>query len=642
MSFVFCLAVFCLPAKGDDRFPPYDNTAEVEANWNAHPEIYQFKTPADIPADLQWETGADQPDLGDPAAKKGGTFHIEEPDFPATLRFIGPDGSNTFRDQYWDNVEMTLVTKHPNSAKWIPCLAEAWAVGKDHKTVYFRLDPAAAYSDGVKVAVEDFFMFMYVALSPNTKDPFLIEQTPKDIICLTKYDEHTLSITARDLKPDPIITTSGFMGAPGIMPFPRHFFREFTDDFPARYQWRKMPTTGAYDIKPEDIKFGRSIVMNRIKNWWAKDKKYYRNRFNADRLEYRTIPSMDTAFELFRQGKIDYFTTRAISMPPVYWNDKAEIPELLNGYIERYTFFNDFPRMPRCIYINESKPLLDNLDVRLGLSHACNFDKVIQVVMRGDSVRMQSPTAGFGRFTNPKLHAFPYDIGKAQEYFAKAGFTGRNGQGVLVNSAGQPLSFTLSVGATPLYSQMALILKEDAIKAGLELKIEVLDFTQLFKKGGQKAHDLIFAGFGSVPPYPVFWDFFHSDNAWEKLPDGKRKPKTNTNNFSMTADPALDAIIDQQRVAPNEDEMQRLCWQIEEMVQARACVIPSWETPYYSNFLWRWVRWPKEGNLKITRMATDAYVYWIDEDMKAETLKAMKEGKSFGEVSRIYDQYRQP
>jgi len=56
---------------------------------------------------------------------------------------------------------------------------------------------------------------------------------------------------------------------------------------PARYQWRKMPTTGAYDIKPEDVKFGRSITLTRVKNWWAKDKKYYRYRFNADRMSYR-------------------------------------------------------------------------------------------------------------------------------------------------------------------------------------------------------------------------------------------------------------------------------------------------------------------------------------------------------------------
>ena len=60
----------------------------------------------------------------------------------------------------------------------------------------------------------------------------------------------------------------------------------------------------------------------------------------------------------------------------------------------------------------------------------------------------------------------------------------------------------------------------------------------------------------------------------------------------------------------------------------------------YRYFHWRWMRWPKDGNLKITREALDAFVWWIDDDIKAETQQAMREGKSFGEVSRVFDQYR--
>jgi microcin C transport system substrate-binding protein len=42
----------------------------------------------------------------------------------------------------------------------------------------------------------------------------------------------------------------------------------------------------------------------------------------------------------------------------------------------------------------------------------------------------------------------------------------------------------------------------------------------------------------------------------------------------------------------------------------------------------------------MTREATDSFVWWIDEDIKAETLKAMREGRSFGEVNRVFDQYQ--
>ncbi len=628
------LGVAACSSKQDDRFPPYDNTAEVEAAWKARPDLYQFKTPADLPQNLKWETGTDYPDMGDPAARKGGTFNYEMPNFPPTLRFMGPDGGNTFRSEHWDNIEMALLAKQLNEDKWIPCLAKEWAISEDRLTVYFRLDPSATYSDGVKVTVEDYFMTFYVSLSKHVKDPFANDFFAKEFTAITKYDDHTLSVTLKETKPDPIL-------AAVLSPLPRHFFREFGDDFPARYQWRKMPTTGAYEIYPDDIKHGRSVTLTRVKDWWARDKKYYRYRFNADRIVYRLVPNMDTAFELFRQGKIDHFSSTAQMLPPNFWYDKGDIPELLNGYIERYSFYNEFPRIPRCLYINQSKPLLDNQDIRTGLNYAIDMEKVIAVVLRGDAVRMQSSWSGFGRFTNPKLRALPYDPIKAQECFAKAGFTKRNAQGVLVNAAGKPLSFTVSVGNAPLYGQAALIWKEGALKAGLDLKIESIDFTQLFKKADQKEHEIVLAGFGATPPYPKMWEYFHSDNAWEKKPDGTKVKKTDTNNISMTADPELDKLIDLQRKAPNEDEMQRLCWQIEEIVQNRGCQIPTWEAPLYRYFHWRWVRWPQDGNLKQTREALDSFVWWIDDDIKAETKRAMAEGRSYGEVSRVFDQYRQ-
>jgi microcin C transport system substrate-binding protein len=617
----------------DDRFPPYDNSAEVEAEFKSKPNLYQFKTLADLPADLKWETGLDYPEVGDPEAKKGGTFNYDMPNFPPTLRFIGPEGSNTFRSEHYDNIEMTMLNRHPNEDKWIPCIAKEWAISTDRKTAFYKIDPDASYSDGVKVNADDFFMLFYVSTSKHAKDPYKADYFPKEFEAITKYDDLTFSVTMKKVNPDPLLIAN-------MPPLPRHFFREFTDDFPARYQWRKMPTAGAYDILPEDIRFGRSITLTRVKNWWAKDKKYYRHRYNADRLVYRMVSTMDKGFELFRQGKLDFFSSSAQLLPPNFWYDRGDVPELLNGYIERYSFYNQYPRVPRCIYINQSRPLLDQLAIREGLHHAFDIEKVISVVLRDDAVRMQSAFAGFGRFTSPNLKARTYDPAKAREFFAKAGFNTPGKDGVLTNAQGQRLSFMLSLGNMPLYSQAGLIWKEGALKAGVDLQIESLDFTQLFKKAGEKKHDLVLAGFGAEPPYPEFWQFYHSDNAYEKAADGTRKVKPDTNNFTQTADPELDKLIDQQREAPNEEEVQRLSWIIEEESQKRAIEIPTWEVPLYRYFHWRWMRWPKDGNCKMTREATDSFVWWIDDDIKAETLKAMREGRSFGEVNRVFDQYQ--
>jgi microcin C transport system substrate-binding protein len=623
------LAPCALLLHADDRFPPYDNTDEVAAFFKAHPERFKFKTSAEVPADLQWQNGADLPEMGDPEATKGGTFHDQVDSFPPTFRFVGPDANSSFRSEHWDYVNVNLVQKHLNVAGWVPGIADAWAVSDDGKEVFFKLDPKATFSDGVPIRVEDWFTLMYVMLSRHIQDPWYNDYYTKEVTGITKYDGRTFSFSIPERKPDPLWTLYD------LQPLPTHFFKEFTDDFPARYQWRKSPSTGAYDIAPGDVKKGRSITLSRVKTWWAKDKKHFRYRFNPDFIEYKVIGSIDKAWEVFRQGKLDWFPMAL----PRYWYDKAEIDEFYNGYIERHVFYNDFPRISRGAYINSSKPQLDSVDVRVGIAHALNFHKVIDVDLRGDPVRMQSTFAGFGSFTHPEIKAREFSVEKARAAFQKAGFNSAGKDGVLINAAGKRLSFTLSVPQGPFVA-FSLRMKEEALKTGLELNVEALDAVVLYKKLDQKSHEICMAGWAAQPPYPRFWEYYHSANAWKVQPDGTRKIVPDTNNVTMTADPAMDMLIDQWRKAPTEDEVRSLGYKLQEMVYEKSVSIPAWESPAYRFGCWRWVRWPKEGNLKNSQLPLDTHVHWIDEDLRHETEDALRSGKSFGEVLRTFDQYK--
>ncbi|RBP42342.1 microcin C transport system substrate-binding protein [Roseimicrobium gellanilyticum] len=617
-------------ARADDRFPPYDNTEEVKAFWKSKPDFFQWKTPADLPPNLKWVNNADLPEFGDPEARKGGTLHLDVSSYPPTFRIIGPDANNSFRSEHHDNVYAWIVTRHPNEDAWVPGMADEWAISEDKKTIYFKLDPKVTFSDGTPIEVEDFFMTFYIMLSPYIKDPWYNDYFSREFSAITKYDDRTFSFTIPSPKPDPMWYVGDFQ------PMSRKFYIEFGPDFPARYQWRKAPSTGAYDIGPDGINQSRSVTLHRVKDWWAKDKKNFRYRFNPDFIEFKVIANMDKGYEMFRQGKLDFF----YSSTPRYWYDKSEIPEIYNGYIERHVFYNEFPRVSRGIYLNQRMPLLDNQDIRLGINYALNFKQVIDVDLRGDAVRMQSTFAGFGKYTSPELRARPFDVGKAQEHFTKAGFSKRGPDGVLVNGEGKRLSLTLTCPNSGPFVPIALRLKENALKAGLELKVEGLDMVQLFKKMDQKNHEMAFAGWAAQPPYPRFWEYYHSDNAWKVQPDGTKKIVPDTNNVTMTADPALDPLIMQQREAQTEEEVQRISWHLEKLIEDRACAIPAWESPFYRYSCWRWLRFPKDGNVKASQMPLDSFVFWIDEGMKEETKKAMREGHSYGEIMRTFDKYR--
>ncbi|MBT7925226.1 MAG: hypothetical protein HN627_13315, partial [Opitutae bacterium] len=72
-------------------------------------DYFQFKTVDDLPPELVWNNGLEQPDIGDPAAKKGGAFRYFISSFPPSIRPFGPNSNNSFRGELYDNIEISLV-----------------------------------------------------------------------------------------------------------------------------------------------------------------------------------------------------------------------------------------------------------------------------------------------------------------------------------------------------------------------------------------------------------------------------------------------------------------------------------------------------------------------------------------------------
>ncbi|MGB3118927.1 MAG: ABC transporter substrate-binding protein, partial [Verrucomicrobiales bacterium] len=372
----------------------------------------------------------------------------------------------------------------------------------------------------------------------------------------------------------------------------------------------------------------------RVTDWWAKDKKFYKNRWNVDRIEMRVIREQEKALEMFKVGLLDTFILNL----PEYWYEKTDVDPVFNGYIEKAKFYNQYPRVNRGLYINTSKPLLDNLDVRIGLAYATNFDKVIEFDLRNDYSRMRTFADGYGDLSHPTLKAREFSPQKAREAFAKAGFTSTGKDGVLVNAAKQRLSFEITYPKSATGDKIMQRLKEEALKVGLEYKLDGVDGTSYFKKATLKQHDITLSGFGLDPPFMDYFQFFHSKDAYE--PDGKT-PKTNTNNLFCYANPEMDKWATIQRNATTIEEMREASHKCEEFIHRDAIFIPGYVQDYYRLGYWRWVRFPANTfNVKIAYDAMEAGVQWVDEDLKKETLAAMRSGKTYPEVLKVYDQYR--
>lgn len=615
-----------------------DNTQEVNEYYASKPEFFSFKSLGDLPVDLIWEDGLSLAEIGSPDAIKGGTEYVRIQDFPRTLRTVGPDSNGSFRSWILDDTAVTIAHRHPDEFVFYAGLAESWAVDKDTKTVFVKLDPAAKWSDGVPVTSDDFFFMFWFYQSSYIIAPWYNNWYGTQYTNITRYDDHTFSISIPEAKPD---MDSRVLE---LRPLPQHFYSETGDDFVERYQWRFAPTTGAYVVKDEDIKKGRSITLTRNKEWWAKDKKSWRYRFNVDRIRLSVIRDTPKVFEAFKRGDIDQFGLDLAE----YWYEKLpnEDPDVQAGYINKTVFYNQRPRPTYGLWINTAKPLLDNQDIRTGINFATNWQLVIDKFFRGDFARMQTSSDGYGDFSHPTLKSRPFDINMALEYFAKAGFTDRGPDGILVNDRGQKLAFTLSTGYERL-KDVLTILKQEAAKAGVEFRIEVLDGTAGWKKVQEKKHDINFSAFNvSLEMYPRFWEFYSSDNAYDDafLEDGSinpdRVPKTQTNNLETLAIFELDKMIDQYRTSDSREEMIQLARAMTERHHEHASFSPGYYQGFFRLGYWRWIKYPDSFSYKHARSAREQFVHWIDTKLKEETLAARKAGEKFEPQILVFDQFK--
>ncbi len=586
--------------------------------------------PSEVPSDLVWSDGMDQPEIGDPAAKKGGVFRRYIPSFPPTFSPFGDNSNNSFRGDLYDYIDLPLVTLHPDTMEIIPGIANQWATSKDGRTIYFRIDPEARYSDGAPVRARDFLLSVYVHVSDNIINPYWKQYYRENIAQVAMYDDLTVSISLPEAK----IYAPVFAGA--ITPAPPHFYAEYGPDYEERYQWRFPPTTGAYEVLPQDVIKGVSITQTRVKDWWAKDRKYYRYRFNPDKLVHTVVRDESKAFELFRAGELDtFFLTQ-----PQLWYEKSEMDPVYKGYIERYTFYSKYPKIPRGLYLNVSKPLLGDRNIRIGIQHSMNWQKVIDVMFRGDYQRLNAFNEGYALFSDPSIVARPFSINAAREAFAKAGFTREGRDGILTRADGTRLSVSLTYPATPQMDRIFAILKEEAKACGFEVQIDGLEYTVSYKKEMQKQHEMVFGSWLISPPVPDFHQFLHSSNAVDE--NGHPKPQTNNTFAWHRAD--TDALSEQVRSATTVDQLNDAACKLQRIMHDEAIFVPGYAVDFIRIGAWRWVKWP---DCKETRFSPpvvydpqEVFVFWVDDAVKDETQRARRSGKSFSEVTRSIEDYR--
>lgn len=575
-----------------------------------------------LPEAVTWYTS--KPGVfGSSRAKTGGTFRTWTDEFPETFRTVGPNANGSFRSWLLNGV--SLIEVNNDTKEWMPGLATHWAFGADGKTVYYKLNEKARWTDREPVTSADFLFMLDYMRSPHIQDPWYNEFYSTQIKEIKAWGDHVISVTSdAAASPDDLLYNTS------VSPRPKHFYPDgITQDWVEKAQWEFEPTTGPYMMT--DFKKGESVTFTKVKDWWGHQYDYNKYRYNVDTLVVSVITGgLDIAQKYFLDGQIDTFPL----IIPQKWSESEEFQEYIDGYVDRLMAYYIPLEGISGMFLNVQKAPLDSKAVRQGLTYAINMQKMLDTALQGAYSRYHN--IGLGHvfaginFDDDSLRMPDFDPVKAGELFDQAGYATIGDDGIRRNAKGQRLAVEVLYSATHHTERLA-VLREEAKKAGVDLELKLMQqgvFTAVLQKKFQ-----IWWGGMSTSMYPDYWEHFHSKNA----------TATQTNNFFGYGNPELDKLLDAFRASGDLKQKAEITRQVQRFVHDEALVIPNYYVPFNRGAAWKWWRFPAWLGQKYSASYDDPLgngYFWYDAAIHQEVQQAMDEGQSYKGRTFVSDQYK--
>jgi peptide/nickel transport system substrate-binding protein len=385
----------------------------------------------------------------------------------------------------------TLVDFNNATQQDTPFLAKSWEASADGKTWTWHLRRGAAFSDGHPITSADVLFSFAVAyddtLHPSVQD-LLIIQGKK--IQVSAPDSFTVVMQL----PAAYALTADAVGALRIMP--KHVlepaFRR--GSYASAYNTSTPPeslvTSGAWKL--QQFVPNEKTVLVRNPYWFGVDAKGQRLPY-LDELVFLVAPDQNAVALKFQAGELDgLYNVR---------------PEDFQGYADKqqkqgYTLYDLGPslntnqfwfNLNRVRQSGKGKKLgepyvepykfawFNNPNFRRAVSMAIDRDAIIKSVLFGEAVKnWSSSTPANKNWYWPEVPRYDYAPDSAKKLLAGMGFRDKNGDGVLEDAQGRPVSFTIKTnGDNVLRMQMCNFIKDDLAKVGIKCTPVGLDFNTL-------------------------------------------------------------------------------------------------------------------------------------------------------------------
>lgn len=501
-------------------------------------------------------------------------------------------------------------------------VAEKIELADDHSFVIFHLNPKARFHDGRSITADD-VVFSFNILT--TKGAPIYASYYADIKGVQALDGARVkfdfkSTTNKEL---PLI-----LGEFPILP--KHFWQN--KDF-ANSSLEVPLGSGPYKVKKVDA--GRSIVYERVADYWAADLPVNRGIYNYDQVAIDYFRDDGVIIEALKAGQIDYRWENIAKS----WATAYEVPAVKLGTLKKQLIDDKSPTGMAAIVLNLRKPPFDNMLVRQALNYAFDFEWTNKNVFfdsyqRIDSYFSNSELASGGLpsgreleilkkykdklpetvfnqvYTNPKTDGSGNNrdnMLRAQQLLQQAGFVVKDGK-LLDPKTQKPVVIEL-ISHMATFERVANPYVQNLKRLGIQLDFRVVDPSQYLNRLNNFNFDMTFGALGqSLSPGNEQREFWSSAAAGI---EGSR-------NYSGIKNPVIDELVELIAQAPNRQELIAATHALD-----RVLLNNHYMVPLYNFTKHRLVYWDKFGQPETSpafdgAFQTGFFTWWIDKDKEAK------------------------
>ena len=569
--------------------------------------------------DVKYKPGFTHFDYTDPAAPKGGEVReaaIGTYDSlnPFILKGVPAAGIGLTFDTL-------MVSSQDEAFSEYGLVAETIEVPKDRSWTIFTLRPEARFQDGSPITADD-VVWTFDTLKAKGHPSYAAYY--HSVVKAEKLGERKVkfSFAPGDNRELPLIL--GQLPVLSKKYYESHDFEKTTLEAPLG--------SGPYKVAATDP--GRSITLERVKDYWGKDLPVNKGRYNFDRIRIDYYRDDNVSLEAFKAGDYDFRQENSSKS----WATGYDAPAVRDGRIKKEEIPNEEPQGMQGYVYNIRRDVFKDARVRSALAYAFDFEWSNKTLFYGQYARTESyfsnselasrglPSADELKVLEPLKGQIPDEVFTKQYEAPKtdgsgnirpnlaialklleaAGWTVKDGKMVDPKS-GQPLSFEILLDE-PAFERITEPFVQNLRRLGVDAHIRTVDTAQYKNRLDNFDFDVIVGTFGeSLSPGNEQRDYWGSESA--DIPGGA--------NLIGIKDKAIDRLVDLVISAPDREALVTRTHALDRVLLWHYYVIPHWHITYF-----RVGFWDKFGRPKISPKYALGFIddWWVD-PAKAAALK---------------------